>query len=952
MTELQSAPTSADDPLARALLRLVTDLVHELHPGSASGRQVLTLSATLDKDLGLDSLSRVELISRIERQFNIALPDAAFAEIQRLEDLLSLIHAGRTESDLPFMITVEDRQADSQSSVTLPPPGTQSLVDVLTHFARQVPDRIAIQLLDEQLSASAITYAQLLARGREVAYGLLDLDLRHGDAVAIMLPTSADYFYSFIGVLLAGNIPVPIYPPARISQLEDHLRRHCAILNNCQAKVLVTVEQALPLSHLLQANTPSLKHVVTVSELREDGGQAPIPALRADNLAFLQYTSGSTGNPKGVMLTHGNVIANISAMGTAIQATAEDVFVSWLPLYHDMGLIGAWFGSLFHGMPLVIMPPTSFLARPQRWLWAIQRYGGTLSAAPNFAYELCLRRIASRDIEGLDLSTWRFAFNGAEPVSPTTLTAFCERFGKNGFDAHAMAPVYGLAECAVGLCLPPLHRTPRIDCIDREQLMLRGRAIPATEETKESLQFVACGRPLSGHELRIVDAAGRELPERHEGDVQFRGPSATAGYYNNAAATKALFSSDWLQPGDKAYISQGDIYVTGRRQDIIIRAGRNIYPHELEEAISALPGVRQGRVAVFGSPDPAAGTERLIIVAETRNSRDEARADLISQINATATAISGNPPDDVVLAPPGTVLRTSSGKIRRSACRELYEQEAIGRKPAPIWRQLVHLSFAAVRPIFVRGRQSAAERLRGMAAWTMLCPLAVLAYLAVIVCPSRSTRWHVLGWLARMLACIAGTGCTVTGLEHLPARTKSAMFVSNHCSYADVFVITAFLQPLANFVAKAELQRSTAMRYFLERLGTRFVERFDQQRSVADVQRLLGVLHEEESLWVFPEGTFSRRPGLMPFHLGAFVTAAQADVSVIPVAIHGTRTILRDGTWLPRPGAVTITIGPPIRASDEHDADPWRKALQLRSSTRAFILQHCQEPDLQPTTAL
>jgi acyl-CoA synthetase (AMP-forming)/AMP-acid ligase II len=305
-------------------------------------------------------------------------------------------------------------------------------------------------------------------------------------------------------------------------------------------------------------------------------------------------------------------------MGQAVQITSTDVFVSWLPLYHDMGLIGAWLGSLYYACPLVLMSPLAFLARPVRWLWAIHKHRGTLSAGPNFAYDLCTRRIDERDLEGLDLSSWRVAFNGAEPISAVTLARFNERFVPYGFRPEAMAPVYGLAEAALGVAFPPLGRAPHIDRIQREPFMRSGQALPATAHDATACQFVACGQPLPGYQIRVVDATGHEVGERQEGRLEFQGPSTTSGYFHNPEATGRLFHNAWLDSGDLAYMVGSTVYLTGRAKDLIIRAGRNIYPHELEEAIGDIADVRRGCVVVFGSPDPVTGTERLVVLAETR----------------------------------------------------------------------------------------------------------------------------------------------------------------------------------------------------------------------------------------------------------------------------------------------------------------------------------------------
>ncbi len=927
------------------MLRLISELTAELHPGQAPAHAI-TLDSALSRDLGLDSLARVELIARIERYFGVTLPERVFADAETPRDLLMALWRAYS----PTWTYAAPKTAEiGQVAAGTVSQAAQSLVDVLSWHVSTQPDRPHIRILHEDSEDEAITYRALWHESRAVAAGLQARGIQGGEAVVIMLPTGREYFVSFFGAILAGGTPVPIYPPARLTQLEDHIRRHGAILANCRAAVLITVPQARGLAQLLKAQVDTLRSIVTVEDLCCGSGRCTPPALGPHDIAFLQYTSGSTGNPKGVVLTHANLLANIRAMGEAVRAGPSDVFVSWLPLYHDMGLIGAWLGVLYHAATLVVMSPLAFLSRPQRWLWAIHHYRGTLSAAPNFAYELCLRRIEDCDLAGLDLSSWRAAFNGAESVSPETVQRFCERFGRYGFRQEAMAPVYGLAESALGLALPPLGRPAIIDRIQREPFMDCGEALPAADGDPNAICFVACGQPLRGHEIRVVDTDGHELPDRHEGRLQFRGLSATSGYYRSPEATRRLFDGDWLDPGDLAYIAEGDVYITGRTKDIIIRAGRNIYPHELEEAVSGLEGVRRGRVAVFGSRDPISKTERLVVMAETEETDPQAREQLRTRINSVATDLVGEPPDEIVLAPPGTVLKTSSGKIRRSASRELYERGAIGHSQRPVWWQIMHLLVSSLRPLMRRIRRRAATGLYAAYAWAMAGGMALPTWAAVALLPRFAWRWKAMRASLRFLAGATRARCTIEGLEHLPPEDRPCVFVANHGSYLDSYFLVAFLPRNVSYVAKSELTRSFIPRIFLTRIGAEFVERFDRQKGVADARRLMRRLRVGHSLLFYPEGTFTRMPGLLPFHMGAFVVAAGAGVPVVPVAIRGTRSMLRPGSWIPHPGLVSISIGAPIEPKTrgaETDPDSWTVALKLRDAARRYILEHCREPDL------
>jgi len=933
------------DKTAEILLQVIQSLVREIHPQRPS-TAVMTLDSAFEKDLGLDSLARVELISRVEKRFKLALPERSFAEAETARDLLrAVLGAAGPRSTL----SAAEMRPMELGEATAAPAGAQTLVEVLDWHVMHHPDRPLIQIYQDENEGEIITYHQLEAGAKQLAAGLQRRGIQAAEPVAIMLPSGPDYFFSFIGVLMAGGIPVPIYPPARPSQLEDHMRRHVRILANCLASTLITVAEAKRVAQLLKSQVPNLRHIASVSELTASGAVTALPALSSNDIAFLQYTSGSTGNPKGVVLTHANLLANIRAMGQVVQAGPKDVFVSWLPLYHDMGLIGAWLGSLYYAALFVVMSPLSFLARPERWLWAIHHYHGTLSASPNFGYEYCLRRLKDEDLQGLDLRSWRAAFNGAETVSPDSVQQFGERFAAFGFRSTAMMPVYGLAESTVGLAFPPLERGPLIDRIDRNSFSRSGQATPAPADDQHALRFASSGPPLPAHQVRVVDPAGHELPERQEGRLQFRGPSSTSGYYRDAEQTQNLFEGDWLDSGDLAYMANGEVYITGRTKDIIIRAGRNIYPHELEEAVGLVSGIRTGRVAVFGSEDARSGTERLIVLAETRSKGATELDRLRAEINALATDLVGAPPDEVVLAPAGTVLKTSSGKIRRAASREIFEKGNIGKGQRSVSWQVARLALAGIKPQIRRSARYAKAAAYAVYCWLVYGVLAPVVWLSVTLLPGFSMRWTIMKKCSRLLAKATATPVKVNGLENLPADGRAYVLVSNHSSFLDAYVLVAMLPGHFHFVAKAELAESFIIRVPLQHIHTEFVERFDIGKSVRDTRHLSDVLKAGHALMFFAEGTFTRTPGLMPFHLGAFSVAAQAGAPVIPVAIRGTRSILRSGSWFPHHGAISIDIGPPVDPMEFMqgvEEDTWRVAIGMRDRSREFILRHCGEPDL------
>ena len=929
----QPIPESAAQEIdPNRVLAVVTAVAREARPNVDS---YVALDSSLERELGLDSLARVELVLRLEREFAVSLPEQALASSETPRDLLRFLLAGRGQAPHAADRTVASL---AQTEGVRPPERAQTLTEALEYHVERQPDRLTVFLYEGE-TETPITYRGLWDGSMAYAAGLAAAGLQPGQTVAIMLPTSKEYLFAFYGTLLAGGIPVPLYPPARLTTIEDHLTRHVGILKSCGAALMVTIPEAKPIAWLLRAQVESLRAVMMPADFpRADPGFTPVKTS-AGQTGFLQYTSGSTGQPKGVVLTHANLLANVRAMGKAARATSADVFVSWLPLYHDMGLIGGCFATMYLSFPVVLMSPLAFLARPSAWLRAIHRHGGTISGGPNFSYELCLRRIPDHELEGLDLSSWRFAFNGAEPVSPETMAQFERRMSAYGVRKNVISPVYGLAECSVGLAFTPPGEPWQVDLLDREQFSSTGEAVLAKEDDPAPLKVVACGRAIPDHELRVVDGAGLELPDRAEGALQFRGPSATSGYYRNPEATKALFAGEWVNTGDRAYLSDGMLYVTGREKDIIIRGGRNISPYELEEAVGDIPGVRRGCVAVFGSMDSASGTERIVVLAETRHMDSSTQESVRQRINDLALNLIGSPVDDIVLAPPHTVPKTSSGKIRRVAARDYYERGPDAVRPQAVWLQFIRLAAAGVAPQVRRGWRVARGILFTLRAYVVFLITAVPIFAAAATKRADLT-WRVGGAMTRFFLRASGIPMLVRGRENIPPGP--VIIAPNHTSYLDALVLVAILGPRPfAFIAKREFLGNPLMRLLLTGFGCVFVERFDVQKSAEHADELTDAAKRGTSLAIFPEGTLLRRPGLLPFRTGAFQVAAQAGVPVVPVALRGVRSVLRDGTWYARRHPIAVTIGEPIAP----EGSDWNAAVRLRDRVRAEVLKHCGEPD-------
>jgi fatty-acyl-CoA synthase len=951
---------------------LLAELGNERAAASVEG------AAHLDRDLGLGSLERVELLVRLDAAFRVRLPDRAVAEADTLNDLAAAVTSALTGAAraAPQLSGVAEA-ALAPARLSGPGAGTgveyaQTLVDVLRHRARLQAGHPHIVLYGEDDVPATITYGQLYERAEALAHELARRGISAGHTVAIMLPTSAEFFYSFFGVLLAGGIPVPVYPPFRADRIEEYAARQSGILRNAGARLLITFRRAEALARLLLPQVESLGEVVTAARLLEappvtsreaapGAGPVLLHQAHASDIALLQYTSGSTGSPKGVILTHSNLLANIRAIGEAVAIGPEDVGVTWLPLYHDMGLIGTWLTPLYFGIPVAVHSPLAFLTRPERWLRAIHAHRGTLTAAPNFAYELCVRKVRDAEIEGLDLSSMRAMLNGAEPVSPETLRRFAARFVPYGLRREALMPVYGLAESALAVTVPPLGRGPRVDHINRETLEREGRAVavpaPAAHGDSRVISFVGVGRALPRHEVRIVKEGGREVPERVEGTLWFRGPSATRGYYRNPEATAQLFpagpppaalaedaaGSAWVDSGDRAYAADGEVYVTGRVKDIIIKAGRNLYPHEVEEIAAGVDGVRRGGVVAFGMRDAAGGTERLVVVAEVRDARAEAKKRIARAINEMVAAGVGLPPDVVELVPPQSIPKTSSGKLRREEARRHYLAGTLGARRQPVWWQMARLTVASSLGIAHRVARRGLGLLYGIYATIIFALWIVPTWLLVRFTRNREDAARITSPALRLYFALVGCRIRVTGREHIP-ENEPVVFVSNHASNVDVLVLMAGLGVGYRFVAKREVMSMPFIGMFMRHLGHLAFDRSIPEDRLRQMEEMEETLRRGESVFVFPEGTFTPHEGVRLFQLGAFKAAVSTGRAICPVALRGPRQFLRDDTLLPRPARFSLEVLPLIRPATLNASADWQAVVHLRDETRALIARHCGEP--------
>ena len=537
-----------------------------------------------------------------------------------------------------------------------------------------------LRFVDRSEAATWFGWGEVRERALAVCGGLRSLGIRPGDRVALIFPTGIEFFEGFFGALLAGAVPVPLYPPVRLGRMSEYLHRTARMLERSGSRLVLADSRVRRiLGEAIAEARPDLG-CRTIGDL-PGSAMEPVPVAPAD-LGLIQFSSGTTVDPKPVALSHRAIAAQVDILNGFWQDTDElrHSCVSWLPLYHDMGLIGCVFPALARDATLTLLGPELFVARPALWLRALSRYRGTISPAPNFAYSLCVTRVSDAEMEGADLSGWRTALNGAESVAPSVLRAFCDRFARWGFRPEALTPVYGLSEAALAVTFSDLDRPFRGRRFDREGLS-RDRV---AREAPDGREIVSVGRAVPGFRLRIVDEMGCDLPEGRVGRVWAQGPSLMDGYLGDPEATARALRDGWLDTGDLGFLREGELYLTGRAKDVVILRGRNYAPDEIERSVEAVPGVRSGcAVAASWLPEDAPGEVLALFVEASRQAGPLEREALPEACRAAVLGATGLAVDRVVVLAPGTLPRTSSGKLRRAEALRLYLAEEL-TAPDPV----------------------------------------------------------------------------------------------------------------------------------------------------------------------------------------------------------------------------------------------------------------------------
>ncbi len=565
----------------------------------------------------------------------------------------------------------------------------KTFAEILQDAYRQVPDQVILHLLYNQNPAEHLTYRTLLQGAAGYTRLLQDSGVEAGDVVVLILQHGSDLIYAFFGAVLHGAIPAIMPFLTEKLSPEQYRKSLTALFEITRPAAVITYPEFQ--AEVQRANVHNQVRSVLVSsqvtpygELEESWTDFHGLERSVDDIVLLQHSSGTTGLQKGVALSHRAVFNQLQAYSAALHLNQDDVIVSWLPLYHDMGLIAGFLMPVLNRIPLALLSPFDWVRAPYRLFKAVSDYHGTLSWMPNFAYNFCAAKIRPRDLEGVDLSTWRAVINCSEPMYWNSHQVFLERFAPYGLKEQALATCYAMAENVFAVSQGGIDEPVTVDRIDSHAFVSRQLALPAAGDGP-SVPMLSAGRPIANTRVKVIDDKGRELPERHIGEIAIQSDCMLTGYFNRPDLTEKAFLDGWYLTGDLGYLANGEVYITGRKKDLIIVGGKNVYPQDLERLAGETPGVHAGRVVAFGVFNPETGTEDIVVVAESEEDltdQPEKAQAIANEIRRRVTQGSDVALRFVEVVGRNWLLKTSSGKIARAANREKYLEQIRAQETA------------------------------------------------------------------------------------------------------------------------------------------------------------------------------------------------------------------------------------------------------------------------------
>jgi acyl-CoA synthetase (AMP-forming)/AMP-acid ligase II len=574
-------------------------------------------------------------------------------------------------------------------------PKHEHLIELLENNAYD-DDHMALTYLNMRGNESKRSYRDLLNGARKVAIFLKNRGLHTGDKVVLILINTESFVNSFFGTIMAGGIPVAVSPPMTFGDIDKYLNNLRHILKNSQAKYMLSFPRIRKMIGSVLGGDNDLKEFMLYKEITDETPLHPgFPSIDPDAPALFQYTSGSTGRPKGTVLSHRALLANVAGISQGLQLSEQDVAVTWLPLFHDMGLIGGLLAGLYGRIRQISMTPESFVMNPVSWLEYLTRYKGSLIVAPNFAYHLLASRVTDEEVQKLDLSNLRAALNGAEPIDLRTLNAFEKKFRRCGFKSNIILPVYGMAENSLAATFPKLRQKVRVEVLDRKMLEVERRVKTARKDDPHPVKAVSVGSPIAGQELAIRNHDGSIADEGYVGEITIKSPSLMKSYHLNPDATAEVIKEGWLYTGDLGFVQNGRLFVTGRAKEMIIKRGRNYYPYDIERAAAKVAGVRKGCLVAFSIPNRKTGTEDLILLAETKEKTESRKKEVEKAISNEVLSTVGLKPDKTVLVPPRSIPKTSSGKIQRLLAKRRFMEGNLVKGASERWLTPVRTLFGS-----------------------------------------------------------------------------------------------------------------------------------------------------------------------------------------------------------------------------------------------------------------